>query len=66
MSVARRVLQAITDEVNDRATALESLAGGTVSVVVKLDAAGCPRKVSLIVETERVVERCWPKRTEDR
>jgi hypothetical protein len=61
VSVAARVLQAISDELEDRAPLLEALANGTVSVVVKLDAAGCPRKISIVTETERVVERRRPQ-----
>lgn len=61
MTVAARVLQAISDELEDRAPMLEALASGTITVVVKLDAAGCPRKIGVVAETERIVERRRPR-----
>jgi hypothetical protein len=60
VSVKARVLQAIADELEARAPVLEGMAGGTVSVTVKLDIAGCPRKITLAAECETVVERKRP------
>lgn len=59
MSVATRVLQAISDELAGRS--LEDCAGGVVQIVVKLDAAGCPRRIAVRTEVEREVERRRPQ-----
>lgn len=56
MSVVSRVIQAINAELAERAPAVEATAGGTVSIVVKLDAAGCPRRISVRTEVEHDVE----------
>lgn len=61
-SVSDRILRAITDELERRGPTLDGCAGGTVSVTVKLDASGCPRRVLIATETEHVVERGWVKR----
>lgn len=53
-----RVLQAVTDELEDRD--LTDCAGGTVEIKVRLDAAGCPRKIAIKTEVEREVERRRP------
>lgn len=58
MSVASRVLQAITEELP--AHDLEGCAGGTVSVQVRLDAAGCPKRIVVKTEVEKAVERKRP------
>lgn len=59
MSVATRVLQAINDELAERN--LDDCAGGVVQIVVKLDAAGCPRRIAVRTEVEREVERRRPQ-----
>jgi hypothetical protein len=51
----RRILAAITDHLED--ADFEHLRGGTVSLVVKLDDAGCPKRISVRTELERPVER---------
>lgn len=60
MSVVGRILQAITDELADRD--LEQLgAGGVVQIVVKLDAAGLPKRIAVRTEVEREVVRRRPQ-----
>lgn len=59
MTVASRVIQAITDELTERD--LEQCSGGTISVVVKLDASGCVRRIAVRTEVEREVERRRPR-----
>lgn len=61
MSVTARVLQAISDELAGRN--LEDYAGGVVQIIVKLDAAGCPRRIAIRTEIERDVERRRPSAT---
>ena len=46
-----RVLQAVADALADRN--LDDCAGGTVIMVVKLDAAGCPKRIAVRTEVER-------------
>lgn len=55
---ASRVLQAITQALAERD--LESCAGGTVSIVVKLDSAGCPKRVAVRTEVEHQVDSRRP------
>jgi hypothetical protein len=50
-----RVLQAVSAELAERD--LTDCAGGTVAIIVKIDAAGCPKRISLRREVERDVER---------
>lgn len=57
--VAARVLQAVTDRLE--ASDLEGCAGGTVSIVVKLDDAGCPRRIGIKTEVEHAIERRRPR-----
>ncbi len=45
-----RVLRAITEKIADRD--LTDCAGGTVSVIVQLDRAGCPKRITLRREDE--------------
>lgn len=52
---AARILRAVTDELAARN--LEDCAGGSVSIVVKLDAAGCPKRVAVDTHVEREVSR---------
>jgi hypothetical protein len=52
---ARRILAAITDHLEE--ADYEHRRGGTVSLVVKLDDAGCPKRISVRTELERPVER---------
>jgi metal-sulfur cluster biosynthetic enzyme len=59
VSVTTRVLQAISDELAERN--LDDCAGGVVQIVVKLDAAGCPRRIAIRTEVEREVERRRPQ-----
>lgn len=54
-----RVLRAIADSLADRD--LTDCAGGTVSVVVKLDVAGCPKRVAIRTEIEADVARARPR-----
>jgi hypothetical protein len=61
VSVTARVLQAISDELAGRN--LEDYAGGVVQIIVKLDAAGCPRRIAIRTEIERDVERRRPSAT---
>lgn len=56
--VASRVLQAVSDDLSERN--LEDCAGGTVSIVVKLDAAGCPKRIAVRTEVEHDVTRKRP------
>lgn len=56
MSVTARVLQAITDELAGR-NLDQCAAGGVVQIVVKLDAAGCPKRIAVRTEVERDVQR---------
>lgn len=56
-SVASRVLAAVSDEIADRAALLEALAAGTISIIVKIDSAGCPRQIQFRTDATRVVER---------
>lgn len=58
MSVTDRVRRAINDKLGD--CDLEHCAGGTVSVVVKLDAAGCPKRIAVRTEVEHEVEKRRP------
>lgn len=58
MSVASRVLQAINDELPEHD--LEQCAGGVVQIVVKLDAAGCPKRIAVRTEVEREVAKRRP------
>lgn len=53
--VASRVVKAVADALAERS--LEDCAGGTVSIVLKLDAAGCPRRIAVRTEVEREVVR---------
>lgn len=53
--VASRVVKAVADALAERS--LEDCAGGTVSVVVRLDAAGCPKRVTVRTEVEREAVR---------
>lgn len=55
---AARILRAVSDELAERD--LEACAGGTVSIVVKLDAAGCPKRIALRTEVEKDVARSRP------
>lgn len=52
---AARVLRAVADELAERD--LEACAGGTVSIVLKLDAAGCPKRIAIRTEVEKDVAR---------
>jgi hypothetical protein len=56
--IASRVLQAVSDDLSERN--LEDCAGGTVSIVVKLDAAGCPKRIAVRTEVEKDVVRRRP------
>jgi metal-sulfur cluster biosynthetic enzyme len=59
VSVAERVLKALADVLPEHN--LEACAGGgTVSVVVKLDAAGCPKRIAVRTEVEREIARRRP------
>jgi hypothetical protein len=49
--IASRVVRAVTDALAERS--LEDCAGGTVSVIVRLDAAGCPKRITVKTEVER-------------
>lgn len=62
MSVKTRVLQAIDEKLSSREPMLEGIAGGTLTVLVKLDDAGCPRQVSIRTEVSEAVERKRPCR----
>jgi hypothetical protein len=53
--VASRVLQAVADELTGHD--LEGCAGGTVSIIQKIDAAGCPKRIAVRTEIEREVVR---------
>ena len=55
MTVAARVLQAVADALEGRG--LDECAGGTVSILVKIDAAGYPKRVAIRTEVERDVIR---------
>lgn len=62
MSVKARLLQAIADELDNQNPVVEALgAGGTLGLVVKLDASGCPKRISLRMEVEHEVERRRPR-----
>lgn len=50
-----RILRAITDKIADRD--LTDCAGGTVSVIVQLDRAGCPKRITLRREDETEADR---------
>lgn len=59
--VPARVLQAVTDKLET--CSLEDVAnGGTVSIVVKLDGSGYPRRIAVRSESESEVERRRPLR----
>lgn len=63
MSVKARVLRAIEAELASQEAVLELLkAGGTLGLVVKLDAAGNPRRIAVRAEAEHDVERTRPCR----
>jgi metal-sulfur cluster biosynthetic enzyme len=55
---ASRIVQAITEQLGRRN--IEDCAGGTVSIVVKLDASGCPKRIAIRTEVESDVERRKP------
>ena len=57
MSVKARVLRAIDETLARREPLLEAMAGGTLTVLVKLDDAGCPRQVSIRTEVTEPVDR---------
>lgn len=56
--IAARILKAVSDTLAERS--LEDCAGGTVSIVLKLDAAGCPKRIAIRTEVEKDVARPRP------
>lgn len=62
MSVAARVLQAISNELAEHGPLLEAMREGTISVIVQTDASGQPKQITLRTESRHAVERQRPCR----